>query len=180
GRGNDIRIGMEGGLAFGTGHHGSTRGCLMMLDFMARKRRPRAILDLGTGSGILAIAAAKLHRRHVYAGEVDPICVSLARANAKRNGVGSFVHSVLATGTAHPLLRRSAPYDLVMANILARPLQNLAPEIAKLTPSGADIILSGLIAGDVQGVIAAYRRQTIYMVRRIVADGWATLLMRRG
>jgi ribosomal protein L11 methyltransferase len=179
-RANDITIEIEATLAFGTGHHGSTRGCLMMLDFVARKRRPRAVLDLGTGSGILAIAAAKLHKRHIYAGDIDPICVSVARANAKLNGVGSCVHPVLAAGAAHPLLRRSAPYDLVMANILARPLQNLAPEIARLTPPGADIILSGLIAGDVQGVIAAYRLQTIHMVGRIAADGWATLLMQRG
>jgi ribosomal protein L11 methyltransferase len=177
---NDIEIEIEAALAFGTGHHGSTRGCLMMLNEVARRRRPRAVLDLGTGSGVLAIAAAKLHKRHVYAGDIDPICVSAARANAKRNGVGSFVHPVLATGAAHPLLRAHAPYDLFMANILARPLQDLAPGIARLTTPGADIILSGLAAGDVQGVTAAYRLQAVYMVRRVEADGWATLLMRRG
>jgi ribosomal protein L11 methyltransferase len=176
---NDIAIEIEAALAFGTGHHGSTRGCLIMLSLVARKRRPRAILDLGTGSGILAIAAAKLFKRDVYAGDIDPVCVNAARANAKRNGVGSYVHPVLAKGTAHPLLRQGAPYDLVMANILARPLRDLAPEMAKRTLSGADIILSGLIARDVQGVIAAYRLQPIFMVRWMEVDGWATLLMQR-
>jgi len=177
---NDIAIEIEAALAFGTGHHGSTRGCLIMLGHVARKRRPRAILDVGTGSGILAIAAAKLFKRDIYAGDIDPICVEAVRANAKRNGAGSYVHPVLARGAAHPLLRARAPYDLVMANILAEPLRALAPEIAKRTHFGADIILSGLIARDVQGVIAAYRMQAIFLVRRIEIDGWATLLMHRG
>ncbi len=177
---NDIAIEIEAALAFGTGHHGSTRGCLIMLNFVARKRRPRAMLDLGTGSGLLAIAAAKLFKRDVYAGDIDPICVNAARANAKRNCVGRYVHPVLAKGAAHPLLRQGAPYDLVIANILARPLQELAPGIARLTKPGAEIILSGLITRDVQGVIAAYRVQDIFLVRRIEAGGWATLLMQRG
>jgi ribosomal protein L11 methyltransferase len=151
-----------------------------MLNDVARRRRPRAVLDLGTGSGVLAIAASKLCKRHVYAGDIDPICVSAARANAKRNGVTNLVHPVLATGAGHPLLRAHAPYDLITANILARPLQNLAPEISRLTSPGADIILSGLVAGDVQGVTAAYRLQAVYIVRRVEADSWATLLMRRG
>ena len=176
---NDIAIEIEAALAFGTGHHGSTRGCLMMLNLLAGRRRPRAILDLGTGSGILAITAVTLFKREIYAGDIDPNCMNAARANAKRNAVGSYVHPVLAKGTAHPLLRRGAPYDLVTANILARPLQELAPEIVQQTLSRADIILSGLIVRDVQGVIAAYRLQAIFMVRWIEVDGWATLLMQR-
>jgi ribosomal protein L11 methyltransferase len=176
---NDIAIEIEAALAFGTGHHGSTRGCLLLLDLLARKRIPRAILDLGTGSGILAIAAAKLFRRAVQAGDIDPVSVKVATANAKRNGAGKFVRPVLAKGTAHPLLRKGAPYDLVLANILARPLQGLAQSIASLATSGADIVLSGLIAQDVAGVTAAYRMQRIAVCRRIDIDGWVTLLMRR-
>jgi ribosomal protein L11 methyltransferase len=177
---NDIAIEIEAALAFGTGHHGSTRGCLHMLDLVARMRRPRAILDLGTGSGVLAIAAAKLFKREVCAGDIDGLCVKAAFANAKRNGVAYFVRPVPAKGAAHPLFRRGAPFDLVLANILARPLRDLAPQIARLTAPGADIILSGLIARDVPGVAAAYGMQSIALARRIDIDGWATLLMRRG
>ncbi|MGH6869281.1 MAG: 50S ribosomal protein L11 methyltransferase, partial [Methylocella sp.] len=162
------------------GHHGSTRGCLFMLETVARTRRPRAILDLGTGSGVLAIAAAKLFKRKIHAGDIDGVCVQAAAANAKRNGVATFVRPVLAKGAAHPLLRAGGPYDLVLANILARPLRDLAPRIARLTSPGAEIILSGLIARDVSGVVAAYGRQGIALARRIDIDGWATLLVRRG
>ncbi len=176
---NDIAIEIEAALAFGTGHHGSTRGCLVMMNHVARKRRPRAILDLGTGSGILAIAAAKLFHRDVHAGDIDPVCVKAAHANAKRNGAGAYVDPVLSNGLAHPHLRQGPPYDLVMANILARPLRHLAPEIARRTKPGADIILSGLTARDVQSVIAAYLAQAIFLARRVDIDGWETLLMRR-
>jgi len=179
-RPNDIAIEIEAALAFGTGHHGSTRGCLIMLELVARKRRPRAILDIGTGSGVLAIAAAKLFKREVHAGDIDPICVSTATANAKRNGTARYLRPVLTKGVAHPLLRQGAPYDLVLANILARPLRDLAPRMVRLTLTGADIILSGLIASDVAGTSAAYQRQGIALKRRIDIDGWASLLMRRG
>jgi ribosomal protein L11 methyltransferase len=177
---NDIAIEIEAAFAFGTGHHGSTRGCLHMLDLVARKGRPRAILDLGTGSGVLAIAAAKLFKRRIHAGDIDPVCVTAADANAKRNRAGRFVRPVLAKGAAHPVLRAGAPYDLVLANILARPLRDLAPKITKLTSPSAEIILSGLIGRDVPGVVAAYRMQGTALARRIDIDGWATLLMRRG
>jgi ribosomal protein L11 methyltransferase len=174
---NDIAIEIEAALAFGTGHHGSTRGCLHMLDLVARKRRPRAILDLGTGSGVLAIAAAKLFKRKIHAGDIDSVCVTATGANAKRNRVASFVRPVRAEGVAHPMLRAGARYDLVIANILARPLRDLAPQIARLAAPRADIILSGLIGRDVAGVAAAYGVQGIALARRIDIDGWATLLM---
>ncbi len=177
---NDIAIEIEAALAFGTGHHGSTRGCLHMLNLVARKRRPRAILDLGTGSGVLAIAAAKLFKRKIHAGDIDRVAVEAAGANAKCNRAASFVRPVLAKGAAHPILRAGGPYDLVLANILARSLRDLAPQIARLTTPRAEIILSGLIARDVAGIVAAYRTQGTAMARRIDIDGWATLLMRRG
>jgi ribosomal protein L11 methyltransferase len=179
-RANDLAIEIEAALAFGTGHHGSTRGCLLMLDFIARKGRPTAILDLGTGSGVLAIAAAKLFKRKIHAGDIDPVSVAAAAANAKRNRVASFVRPVQAKGLSHPELRGGAPYDLVLANILARPLRALAPQIARFIAPGADIILSGLIARDVPGVVGAYRAQGLALTRRIDIDGWATLLMQRG
>ncbi|MGI8570265.1 MAG: 50S ribosomal protein L11 methyltransferase [Methylocella sp.] len=175
---NDIAIEIEAALAFGTGHHGSTRGCLHMLDLVARKRRPRAILDLGTGSGVLAIAAAKLFKRKIHAGDIDSVCVKAAGANAKRNRVAGFVRPVAAKGAVHPLLRAGGPYDLVLANILARPLRDLAPQIAKLAAPRAAIILSGLIGRDVPGVVAAYGRQGTALARLIEIDGWTTVLMR--
>jgi ribosomal protein L11 methyltransferase len=176
---NDIGIEIEAALAFGTGHHGSTRGCLRMLELVARKRRLAAILDLGTGSGVLAIAAAKLFKREIHAGDIDRVCVKAAAANSKRNRAASFVRPVAAKGAAHPLLRKGGPYDLVLANILARPLRELAPQIARLTAPRAEIILSGLIARDVSGVVTAYQGQGMTLSRRLDIDGWATLLMQR-
>jgi ribosomal protein L11 methyltransferase len=176
---NDIAIEIEAALAFGTGHHGTTRGCLLMLDRVARRRRPRAILDIGTGTGVLAIAAAKLFKRPVQSCDIDPVSVATAAENARRNGAGGFVEPVLADGAAHDVLRRAAPYELVFANILARPLCGLAPRIAELTDMGADIILSGLLAGDVAGVLAAYRRQGMVLAKRLDIEGWATLLLQK-
>ncbi|HXW72042.1 MAG TPA: 50S ribosomal protein L11 methyltransferase [Methylocella sp.] len=176
---NDIGIEIEAALAFGTGHHGSTRGCLLMLADIARRRRPVSILDLGTGSGVLAIAAARLFKREVRAGDIDPVSVRTAVSNAKRNHAGNFIKLALARGVAHPLLRDGAPYDLVMANILARPLCSLAPELARLTSVGAEIILSGLLPRDVAAVLSAYRGQGTALARRFDVDGWVTLLVRR-
>jgi ribosomal protein L11 methyltransferase len=176
---SDIAIEIEAALAFGTGHHGSTQGCLFMLERVARRRRPRAILDIGTGSGILAIAAAKLFKRQVQASDIDPVCVATAAANARRNGAGAFVRPVLAKGAGHPQLRQQAPYDLVLANILAKPLRALAPQIAGLTSPGAEIILSGLLDRDTPGIISAYGAQNIVLAERISIVGWETLLLRR-
>jgi ribosomal protein L11 methyltransferase len=179
-RSNDIAIEIEAALAFGTGHHGSTRGCLLMLDRIARRRRPRAILDIGTGSGILAIAVAKSVRRRVRASDLDPVAVAAANANARHNGVAPYLRPVVARGTRHPALQNAAPYDLVFGNILARPLRSMAPELARLMAPGGEIVLSGLLVSDVAGVISAYRAQGLSLVSRCAIDGWATLLLQRG
>jgi ribosomal protein L11 methyltransferase len=179
-RPNEMAIEIEAALAFGTGHHGSTRGCLLMLDRLLKVRRPKNILDLGTGSGVLAIAAAKILRQKVYAGDIDPVAVAAARANARLNQAGRFVRPERAKGAVHPELRRQKAYDLVLANILARPLRQLAPDIARLAAPRADIILSGLIPSDVAGVLSTYRAQGFALKRRIEIDGWATLHVQRG
>lgn len=175
----EIGIEVEAALAFGTGHHGSTRGCLSFLAAVAKRRRPRAVLDVGTGTGILAIAAARMFRLAVKAGDIDAVAVATAQANAKRNRAAPLVRPIVARGVAHPALRSAAPYDLVFANILAAPLRTLAPALRQILAPGGEIILSGLLPRDVPGVVSAYAAQKIRLVRRLELDGWATLLMRR-
>lgn len=179
-RENDIALEIEAALAFGTGHHGTTRGCLLMLDYILKRRRPFAILDVGTGTGVLAIAAAKALRQCVVAGDIDAIAVDAARSNAILNGVAPYVRPVTAPGLEHPALRNGGPYDLIFANILARPLRALAPSISRAACHGADVVLSGLLAPDVPGVLTAYGAQGFSLARRIDLEGWATLLMRVG
>ncbi len=146
---NDFAIEIEAALAFGTGHHGTTRGCLIFLDALAKRGRPRKILDVGTGTGILAIAAAKAFHVPVAAGDIDAVAVATAKTNARRNGVGGFLHIVEARGIDHPALHGA--YDLITANILAAPLRRLAPGLAKAIAPGGSIILSGLLGRDVAG-----------------------------
>jgi ribosomal protein L11 methyltransferase len=177
---NAIAIEIEAALAFGTGHHGTTRGCLLMLDGVLKQRRPRHVLDVGTGTGVLAIAAARALRRPVRAGDIDPVATEAALANARHNRAGAWVRPVTARGLEHPGLRADGAYDLVFANILARPLVRLAPSIARAASDDADIVLSGLQMSDVPAVLAAYRAQGLTLARRLGLDGWATLLLRRG
>ncbi|MEA2833815.1 MAG: ribosomal protein methyltransferase [Methylobacteriaceae bacterium] len=176
-RPNDIAIEIEAALAFGTGHHGTTSGCLMALDRLARGKRPRRILDVGTGSGILAIAAAKRWKQRVVAGDIDPIAVTTARNNAVRNGAGPFVRPARASGTRHPAL--AGAYDLILANILAGPLKRLAGDLARAAGPEGTLVLSGLLARDVAGVLAVYRAHGFALLRRDFRDGWATLMLRR-
>ncbi len=178
--GHAIAIEIEAALAFGTGHHGTTRGCLLFLDDILKRRRPVHVLDVGTGTGVLAIAAARALRRPVAAGDIDVVAVEAARANAVHNRAGSWLRPVVAKGVGHPALRGGAPYDLIFANILARPLMRLAPSIGGVAAPGADIILSGLQARDVPGVLAAYRAQGLHLAARRDLEGWASLHLRHG
>jgi ribosomal protein L11 methyltransferase len=177
---NTIGIEIEAALAFGTGHHGTTRGCLLMLDAILKRRTPRHVLDVGSGTGVLAIAAARALHRPVAAGDIDPVAVDAARENARNNAVGAYLRPVVAKGVQHPGLQASRFYDLVFANILARPLMRLAPSIAAVAAPDADVVLSGLIPRDVPGVLAAYRAQGLHLVRKMELEGWATLQVRAG
>ena len=180
---NRIGIEIEAALAFGTGHHGTTRGCLLLLDQALRARWPRRVLDLGTGTGVLAIAAAKALRQPILASDIDRRSAEVARDNARLNAAGSFVEAIHAPGFASPQFRDAsrprAPFDLVMANILANPLKRLATPMAQHLAPGALVILSGLLPHQANGVIAAYRANGLVLVRRLQLEGWTSLLMRK-
>jgi ribosomal protein L11 methyltransferase len=176
---NKLGIEIEAALAFGTGHHGTTRGCLLLLGQVRRSRQPKRVLDLGTGTGVLAIAAAKAQRQRVLASDVDPVSVHVARDNARLNGVGNLVETICATGFSAPQFAIRGPFDLVLANILANPLRQMAtPMAAHLAPS-ASVILSGLLPHQARGVIASYRARGLLLRRHLRIDGWSSLLLQR-
>jgi ribosomal protein L11 methyltransferase len=176
---NDVAIEIEAGLAFGTGHHGTTRGCLMHFDRLLKRRRPKRVLDVGCGAGVLAIAASKVLRRKVRLGDVDPVAVAVANANARLNGVGVLCRAIVSRGVENAALREAAPYDLVFANILAKPLRLLAPSLAAVISADGDGIVSGLLLADVPGVLASWRAQGFHLAERIELEGWASLRLRR-
>jgi ribosomal protein L11 methyltransferase len=175
---NDIGIEIEASLAFGTGHHGTTRGCLEALDALLKQGRPRRVLDVGTGTGVLAIAAAKALRGPIVAGDIDPVAVEVARHNAQANGVASLIRFYCAPGLLHPLAAKRARFDLILANILARPLIRLSPALSLGLAAGGRLVLSGLLERDVAGVLAAFRLHGLYLERRSLIEGWATLILR--
>ncbi|MBX3576842.1 MAG: 50S ribosomal protein L11 methyltransferase [Rhizobiaceae bacterium] len=178
-RAGDIAVEIEAGLAFGTGHHGTTAGCLEMIGRVVRAESPTSALDLGAGSAVLAIAAAKLARIPVLATDIDPVATRVARANIRLNGVGPFVEAATAPGFHHPLFAARGPFDLIVANILARPLMKLAPGMAQNLAPGGSIILSGILDAQRDAVLAAYVGQRFRHVRTTHRDGWVTLHLKR-
>ena len=197
---NRIGIEIEAALAFGTGHHGTTRGCLLALDAIvkAQQRAPctpnrrsptlpspvkngggiRRTLDVGTGTGVLAIAAARSLRGTVLASDIDPMSVRVARQNARLNRAAGLT-VILARGLGDRRFRDGAPYGLVFANILLGPLRGLAKPIGAMAAPGAFVVLSGLLPAQANAALAAYRAHGLVLVRRISLDGWATLVLRR-
>jgi ribosomal protein L11 methyltransferase len=178
---NRIGIEIEAALAFGTGHHGTTRGCLLALDRICKSlvrqyRRPR-VLDLGTGSGVLAIAAARALHSRVLATDIDRNAVRVAQANARVNRVGAMVETVQADGVNAPRLFAYAPFDLVFANILLRPLLRFAAPLRRLTAPGGRIVLSGILPEHANAAVAAYR--PLALEGRYDLEGWTTLVLRR-
>jgi ribosomal protein L11 methyltransferase len=161
--------------AFGTGEHPTTRGCLAAL----RHRRPRRVLDMGTGTGLLAIAAARAGARRVLAADIDAGSVRVARLNLERNGVAARVRAIESDGYRDRRIAGAAPFDLVFANILARPLARMAPDLARVLAPGGAAILSGLLARQEAFVLAAHRAQGLVLKRRIAVEGWHTLVLRK-
>ena len=171
---------IDAGEAFGTAHHATTEGCLIALDRLTRQRRFRRVLDLGCGSGVLAIAAAQtLPLATVRASDIDPVAVEVARGNFRSNRLGGRIKAYAATGLAHTALRGDGRYDLVLANILAGPLIRLAPELARAIEPEGVAVLSGLLVDQAHEVSAAYRASGFRVVERRDYTGWTTLVVQR-
>lgn len=163
---------------FGTGSHPSTRGCLLAIDALAKRRRIRRALDLGCGSGVLAFAMARTWRQRVLGADIDADSVRCARENAHANNLACLTQFVECS-IDHAMLRAASPFDLVVANILAGPLARLARPVAQALAPGGTLILSGLLAEQEAYVRAAYRAQGLALRRRILLEGWATLVLGR-
>lgn len=172
-----IRI--DAAQAFGTGHHETTTGCLEAIDRALKRQRFRSMIDVGTGTGVLAIALAKRLHVPVLATDIDPIAVSTTVENARDNGVGRFIIAIEATGLEHRQISAAAPFDLIVANILAGPLVSLAPAMRRVAGRGATIILSGILNHQAPRVLAAYSRQGMVLKTKIIKKEWSTLVLER-
>ena len=173
-----IVLQIEAGMAFGSGHHASTAGCLKALARL-RHRPLGRVLDVGCGSGILGVAAAKLWRCKVLAVDIDPDAVAETIISARVNGVAPQLRALRVDGADHPRVRAAAPFDLVVANILARPLKRLAPCLGRVVAAGGWVILGGFLADDARQVAALYRAIGFKLFSICSAAGWATLVLQQ-
>ena len=175
-RSGGVPLEIDAGTAFGTGHHGTTAGCLLALDSILKRRQPKRILDLGCGTGVLAIAAAQATKRKTLATDIDPEAVRVTQLNAALNGVAPLIQGVTAPGLKHTKIASSAPYDLIFANILARPLIALAQGLTAILAPGGTLILSGLTRDQIRWVSAAYRNRGLVTGQTLLLGNWATLV----
>jgi len=174
-----IGIRIEAGMAFGTGHHETTALCLTAMSDLAKRRRFDNVLDLGCGTGVLAIAAAKLWHSCVLASDIDLTATSVARENARDNGEHTHVGIATAEGLFHPAIARCAPFDLIVANILAAPLTQLAPQLARVLALRGTAILSGLLTWQENLVLSFYRPHGIVLRARLRDGPWSALVLER-
>jgi ribosomal protein L11 methyltransferase len=178
-RTSDIGILIDAGQAFGTGHHGTTAGCLNMIGDVLKSRRVMNALDLGTGSGVLAIATYHIAKIPVLATDIDPVAVRGARDNVRVNRAASGIHLATAPGFHHPVFKQFGPFDLIIANILARPLMKLAPDVVRHLSDNGTVILSGILSSQRWKVIAAYNTAGLKHRRTTWMNGWVTIELTR-
>ncbi len=176
-RQSGVNLEIDAGTAFGTGHHGTTSGCLEALDHLLKYGRPRRILDLGCGTGVLALAAAKALKKRVLATDIDPEAVRVTLANATLNHVRPLICGETAAGLQHASIARAAPYDLIFANILARPLAHLAQGLSQILAPGGKLILSGLTTDQMRWISACYRARGLIPVETLIKGNWVTLVV---
>lgn len=179
-RSHDLAVELEAGQAFGTGHHGTTAGCLEMIEKVMRAcpggpRGAGPVLDLGTGSGVLAIAAAKLGPVQVLATDIDPVATRVAKGNVRHNQASAQIDCVTATGFHSTAFSGAGPFGLIIANILARPLMRMAPDIRRHLAPGGSVILSGILASQRWQVLAAFNGQGMRHVETLWRNGWVTI-----
>ena len=172
-----VALEIDAGTAFGTGHHGTTEGCLLALDGVLKRKRPARVLDVGCGTGVLAIAAAKASRGTALASDIDPEAVRVTTLNAARNGVRTSVRAIVAAGLKARPIAAAAPYDLIFANILARPLAMLAQGLARNLRPGGALILSGLTLDQCRWITAVYRNHGLVSSGKIIRGNWAALVL---
>jgi ribosomal protein L11 methyltransferase len=171
-----VSIEVDAGTAFGTGHHGTTAGCLLALDAIIKRQKPKRIFDLGCGTGVLAIAAAKATGQTALATDIDPEAVRVTKLNATLNGTGPRIKAATAPGLKHQVIAAQAPYDLIFANILARPLAHLAHGLSRILAPQGQLVLSGLTRDQIRWISACYRNKGLILSRRILQGNWAILV----
>jgi ribosomal protein L11 methyltransferase len=167
---------LNAGTAFGSGEHPTTGGCLLALDRLARRRSFKRPLDVGCGSGILSIAAAKTWNVPVLAADIDPVSVQVTVDNARLNKIGHMIQSVCSDGYKHRKIARNGPYDLILANILARPLAKLSRDLDRHLMPGGVAVVSGIIERDIAWMVRVHRLNGLYLIKKTVLLGWATLV----
>ena len=173
-----LRLLVNAGMAFGSGEHATTQGCLLAMQALARKGQVGDMLDMGCGSGILSLAAAKLWRARVTAVDIDDEAARVTRANARLNGVAGLIRAGAGNGYQAPILADRPRFQLVASNIVARPLKRMAPDLARSLAPGGHAILSGLLSWQEAGVLAAHRAQGLRLVARLPIGEWRTLVLR--
>ncbi len=174
-----VSLEIDAGTAFGTGHHGTTAGCLLALDAILKRHRPARIFDLGCGTGVLAIAAARASGQRVLATDIDPEAVRVTLANAALNHVRPSLRGYTAAGLHHPAIRQAAPFDLIFANILARPLASLAPRLSGLLAPQGKLVLSGLTRDQVRWIKGCYLARGLVLERTLFLGNWGIVVLCR-